>query len=691
MGKSKRKKAKRQDKKREYRMTLAGQLVKHLGLQMYSGAVPAIAELISNSYDAMARNVWVTIPLDRHINPADDEIVVRDDGHGMTYEECNGLYLRVGYERRAKSGEWTKPYKGLKPRKVQGRKGIGKLSGFGIANMIEIRTIRNKEISHFAMDYEDITKSRSFVSKDGYAPKVLGDDGKATKKEPETQVTLSQLKITRAIPQEQFIRGLARRLLVLDRYFKVHVNGEIIRRSEIPFQFRFPTQKGKWETTTLENGQEIQWWSGFCKEPIKDDMQRGFVVYVRGKLAQEPWFFDLSGGAWGQHGMQYMTGEIRADFLDEQVDLIATDRATVRWEDPLANTLKNWGQRKVKFLLDQWAKKRSKEKQKSPTVLRYLSLSDKLPKRERIVFRRVVERICSIPQIDKDKEGRDLVDDLVEFVYNALTNRSVLEIIRQVNAANPDDRKRFEEVLSEWGIIEAVNTAHLVKGRVEIIQKFYQMLRDGVPEKPDMQEYMKKYPWLIDPKWTTLFHEKSLDNLLCEHFGIKKTKSKDGRKRVDFFCIGDKSNVAHVVELKHPGEIVGKTELDQLRDYVYFLREQLIDAPIDNERKRNTVTGIFICREIRNTDRRYAEDLEGMGIKTWRYQDLLRSTLQMHQDFLTAVKDRAPSDDPRITELDEIAGSIAFLPGVKSRSKSVEPSATKKKVRKGSTKKLTTR
>ncbi|HYN84202.1 MAG TPA: hypothetical protein VER32_03050, partial [Pyrinomonadaceae bacterium] len=35
-------------------MKYAGGLIKHLGLQMYSGAVPAIAELVKNSYDANA-------------------------------------------------------------------------------------------------------------------------------------------------------------------------------------------------------------------------------------------------------------------------------------------------------------------------------------------------------------------------------------------------------------------------------------------------------------------------------------------------------------------------------------------------------------------------------------------------------------------------------------------------------------
>ena len=59
------------DLKREYKMTVAGQLFNHLGLQMYSGAVPAISEFISNAYDAMARNVWITIPTGHPIQPTD--------------------------------------------------------------------------------------------------------------------------------------------------------------------------------------------------------------------------------------------------------------------------------------------------------------------------------------------------------------------------------------------------------------------------------------------------------------------------------------------------------------------------------------------------------------------------------------------------------------------------------------------
>jgi len=290
---------------REYKMTVAGQLFKHLGLQMYTGAVPAISELISNAYDAMARNVWIRIPTGRSILPT-DEIVVKDDGHGMNFNECNTLYLSVGRDRRSSESQWTKPYNGIKPRKVQGRKGIGKLAGFGIADRLDVRTVRGKEVAHFALDFTALTKSPNFTDKEGYMPEILSDDGGSTKEKPSTTVTLSQLKISRAIDENQFRRGLARKLLIMDEEFTVHVNGKAVSRQEIAFQFRVPERAKTWETADLGDGQQIQWWVGFCKDTIPDEQQRGIVVYVRGKSAQTPWFFDLSGGVWGQHGMQYL-------------------------------------------------------------------------------------------------------------------------------------------------------------------------------------------------------------------------------------------------------------------------------------------------------------------------------------------------------------------------------------------------
>lgn len=636
---------------RDYKMTVAGQLFKHLGLQMYSGAVPAIAELISNAYDAMAKNVWITMPTGRPVQQA-DQIVVKDDGQGMSYEECNSLYLFVGRNRRSNASEWTQAYNGIQPRKVQGRKGIGKLAGFGIADRITIRTVKNKEIAHFALDYSSLTQSTDFADTRGYKPEVLDEDAKSTREKAGTTVTLSQLKISRAVDEDHFMRSLARRLLVLDQNFTVHVNGTAITRQEIPFQFRFPKQAGTWDTADIGNGQQIQWWAGFCKDTIPDEEQRGFVVYVRGKLAQTPWFFDLSGGVWGQHGMQYLTGEVKADFLDESVDLIATDRGTIRWEDPVAVPLKEWGRKKVKALLETWTDKRREAKAKSPKITAYLKQAEKLPERERKIFKSVVDRICAIPHLDKDKEGKDIADELVEFAYNAMTNRTFLDAIRRLNAASTEDVAQFTGILSEWDIIEAVNTAHLVKGRVEIIRKFKQMVDGRVPEKPDMQDYLRGHPWLIDPKWTTLVHEQSLDNLIVKQFKLAKSKTKEGSRRLDFFCLGDKYKTVHVVETKRPGDLVGRKEFDQLRDYVLFLRQKLQDSVTGEEHKRTTIRGLLIADRVRPDDQTHAQTHQTSGVFDIRaWGSLLLSAETLHQEFLNIIKGRAPADDPRMKTL----------------------------------------
>jgi len=635
--------------KRKYKMRVSGGLVKQLGLQMYAGAVPAIAELVSNAWDAMSRSVWIEIPLDRTLSPQ-DQIVVTDDGHGMTYSESNASYLLIGRDRRAAEGDFSRPYGDLPPRKLQSRKGIGKLAGFGIANRVEVRTVARREISHFAMDYDDIVRSGKFVDKGGYNPEPLKEDGKLTKERPGTKITLSELKITRAIGTEQFRTSMARRFTVLSDEFRVFINGILLRREEFPFEFRFPETSGTREAADIPGAGQIHWWVGFSRKPIPDEDARGIVVYARGKMAQTPWFFGLSGGAWGQHGMQYMTGEVEADFLDQTdgQDLIATDRGTVRWEDPLASPLKEWGLKKVRALLDQWTEKREEKRVKSPTVVKYLALADTLPDRERRVFRSFVSRVCAIPQIDQDREDRDIVDDLVEFGFNALTNRHFFEVLRQLSAASPDHQQALKEILSEWNVVEAILTAQQVKGRVEIIRKFREMVEHNVLER-DMQDYVVEHKWLIDPTWEMLKREESCDNWLAEKFGIPKGKSEPGRKIPDFYCLGD-SRVVHIVDLKRPGESTREEHLDQIRKYVEYIRQRLKTASTDPRHTR-AAEGLLVVGTIRPEDSEYVETLRKTAIYVREWTHLLSVAEELHREFLVVVKSRA-AEDPRIKALD---------------------------------------
>jgi hypothetical protein len=204
-------------------------------------------------------------------------------------------------------------------------------------------------------------------------------------------------------------------------------------------------------------------------------------------------------------------------------------------------------------------------------------------------------------------------------------------------------------VLSEWDILEAISTAHLVKGRVEIIRKFDGMIKSRRPEKPDMQDYLKAYPWLINPQWTMLAHEQQLDTLVANQFGSRRAADSDGARRLDFFCLGDKYQTAHVVEAKRPNALVGKKEFDQLRDYVLFLRRKLQEESTDPEHRRTVVRGLMVADRIRPGDELHMQLMrDAFDVRTWNH--LLHTTETLHEEFLRVVTVRAPRDDPRIQD-----------------------------------------
>ncbi len=100
--------------------------------EAYRSSEQAIKELVDNSWDADAENVWIVLPKPMTTDP----VVVRDDGTGMTEEEVRNEYLKVARDRRAVKGDLTP----MKRRRVKGRRGIGKFASLRVANMMRLET-----------------------------------------------------------------------------------------------------------------------------------------------------------------------------------------------------------------------------------------------------------------------------------------------------------------------------------------------------------------------------------------------------------------------------------------------------------------------------------------------------------------------------------------------------------------------
>ena len=332
----------------KYTMRMSLNVLNHLGLRLYSNIPAVLSEAVANSYDADATRVDITLDVDN------DKIILEDDGHGMTLDDINKKYLYVGYSRR-ENGEGISP-KFKRP--VMGRKGIGKLSMFSIANHIEILTARKNlktniiEKDGLSMDRYDIEMEISKSEK--YHPKDILTDG--FDKNQGTRITLTNFKRKINYTSSRLRKRLARRFSILgNKYnFEVYVDGDQIEVTDRDFlgkvQFLWligseaDSYSEYYEFEKIEklNGKidgtnyEVSGWIGAVEYPSDlqyDDVNNNKVsILCRGKMAQEDILESFTeGGIYAD----YLIGEIKADFLDldDEEDIATSSRQKINEED----------------------------------------------------------------------------------------------------------------------------------------------------------------------------------------------------------------------------------------------------------------------------------------------------------------------------------------------------------------------
>ena len=116
---------------KEIHFTVDSELLRELGERLVGRQYIALAELVKNSYDADASRVEIRIK--------DDCIEVSDNGHGMTYEDFESRWMRVGSTHKTK--EVTSPEL---HRPLTGSKGVGRLAVQFLASELELTSVPKK-------------------------------------------------------------------------------------------------------------------------------------------------------------------------------------------------------------------------------------------------------------------------------------------------------------------------------------------------------------------------------------------------------------------------------------------------------------------------------------------------------------------------------------------------------------------
>ena len=655
----------------QLQLDFSGRVIEHLGIQMYQSHVDAIAEMIANAWDADAAKVEISLPLE--INDS-AQIVVKDDGVGMTLKDVQDKYLKVGYDRRrgspdARTGKLKRP--------VLGRKGIGKFAGFGIARQVVVTTISEEtgELTEFSLDYDRIRENPDDRVINVSRYEGPGDENSKKRRaegDHGTTVVLKRLDRKRNFDPEKFRRGIARRFLLWQKYsdFEITVNGRRVSdvdpadldqlSYELPKNMNDIEKSKRSYVIITDDGwvvervgdHEVRWRVRVYKNPIEEELQ-GFTVFAHGKMAQKtPFFFGIGKGISFQHGLVYMSGDIEADFIDElEEDVIATERQRVNWSHESLVGLKEWGQELVKFVAWSWGHRRQENKLKIVREdERIKSRLGKLSESERRVVEGAIGKIANFPDID-DPTFVDIASSMI----TAWEQGRLRKLIEDVSESENLDESSFLSLLMEANALTALNVLEAVATKLEVVKALEAKVRAAELEN-SIRDYIYKNPWIIDPTWEGFVKEKALKTIVsdvAEKSGMASSGLWD--KRVDLVLrSGDTLAVLEFVRPKN-----AKLDLDHVSRFEYYveaLRDRLSmpggGEPIDGRIPIRRIIG-YLISDMPSRDpaiKRMLNKLadNDMYFKTW--ERLISDAKRDLMEYAEALGERA-EDDERVREI----------------------------------------
>lgn len=329
--------------------------IEHLGVKMYSTLPPALAELISNAYDADASEVTVEFLEQNGVPKA---ITIQDNGIGMSLADIQEKFLVIGRNRRDHGCDKPSTKFGRLP---TGKKGLGKLALFGLAKDISVDTIQGELRNRFLLNWTDL-----LTSNDIYSPKIEITN-KIVKQGPRTIIQLSNLKRRSPFDLESIADSLSR-IFIIDSDFKITLKDHKGKKIVIAEERRYVNIEKQFiwrEDDLVESDNDyfgkVKIFLTTGKTPIPPSSGlRGIALFSRGKLVNAPEYFSDSTSS---HFYQYLTGWVKADFVDLlEEDVISTNRQALNWDQPDMSKFKAFLSGVISKVGHDWRKQRAIKK-----------------------------------------------------------------------------------------------------------------------------------------------------------------------------------------------------------------------------------------------------------------------------------------------------------------------------------------
>ncbi|WP_461640005.1 ATP-binding protein [Labilibaculum euxinus] len=596
--------------------------IEHLGISLYSKLPSVLSELVSNSWDADADNVEINFVENNGIK----QIIYSDDGEGMTYSELQDKYLVIGRNRRRE----TDNQESTKGRKVIGKKGLGKLSVFGICDIIDVISVKDGMKNHFRMNLSEIRQSKE----QSYMPEILRKN-EATSESQGTKLHLQEIRRKSAFNLENIALSLSKKFLIfdkmkttlfLDKENETPVTNELkFRELKTQFEWRFPHKKYDEE---YEYWKEIAGTIYTLETPVKDTEMRGIYLTSRGKIVNNA---DFYGARDNDQFHSYVTGYLEVDFIDDfEDDVISTDRHSLNWENEKTKELQDYLQKIIRKVGSEWKGKRANIKRESIKEIKHLNISDwqnLLPTYERELSDRIIDPILENSSIDVEESSQ-----IIGNVIDKFDNKTFKEYASRIaDISTSEEIPRLLQLMDEWKAIESKQFKDLAYSRIEVIKQFEEYIDTDTKEVPTLHNFLKKFSWLLDPRILEFKDEVKYSKLLKESYPEEDLDGKD--RRIDFLCSNALGEILYVIEIKRSTFKVDAKALEQAYEYGAFLKDKyasesgfsrVVCYVVGGEKKLNDF-------KFKAKEKTYIQSGE-VFVKT--YVELLEQSKEYHKEFI---------------------------------------------------------
>ena len=685
-------------KPKKFQLPIQGGLLDNLGINMYANLGKCLVEFAANAYDSDSTFVEIVLDSDAIVEareqvrraavaaakrsgsrppafvedplPSDLSVVVRDGGHGMNPEDVQKKFLPINRNRRRKEAgaEETLPKSEAGKRFVMGRKGIGKLSGFGAASTLTVRTKREGDTfaTVFRLELSALRNMESLAEVTIPAEYIEG----LPANEHGTELTLTNLKCdSMKFSEADLVEALAEAFYpVRASEFSIKINGVNIDRTEPEWAFQWPDPSGGEELGKVgspDTGElDFTYAAKFRKRSLPAS-KRGARVYCNGRLAFGPSLMSLNTGSHNFMAHQYLEMIVEADDLDRlNVDLISTDRGEIRRNNDLVEAFLQEVSDLMQKAIAAHAKFREGEAEvefeNAPEAASVREIVASMPPRQRVAGRKIVNVIVSRFGVDSPEFGT--IAPLLVQSMNA--GEVLIDLIRIAN--NPKDIEEISRHLVELREIERGDALKIYRGRRSGISALRTLTdrgeenwQKGKRSEGKLQDLLKDAPWLIKPELSSyVSSDKSMDkvvSVLAKELGVdefaassaESPESSDNKRPDLVFLLGDAPSAEKilVVELKSPNIPLDVTHLQQLKSYIRKI-EKWLSTEHAGQPRRWQVEGILIgAMPAIDTKSEGAlgliDDIDKRGIRDqWEVvglRELLARTEAVHRELISAL------------------------------------------------------